>query len=87
MAVSLTNSTRYTNKNLLSSPPPGGGAAVDSVNITFLMQQQTGGLVASGSVTMVIPLTDDQFKVGNYYDMTLADGVAPTSAKEKPPTD
>jgi len=87
MATILTNSTRLTAKNLFSAPPPGGGAAVDSVNLTFQIQQQTGGQIASGSVSIVMPLADDVFKVGNYYDMTLADGVAPTSAKEKPPTD
>jgi len=81
MAVNLTNSTRCTNKNLIQSPPPGGGAAVDSVSLTLQVQQQTGGVLSSGSVLIVLPLASDQFVVGNYYDMTLADGVAPAVAK------
>jgi hypothetical protein len=81
MATNITVVMRCTAKNLTTAPPPGGGAAVDSVNVTLTLQQgSTPGPAATASLAITIPLTGDTFQVGNYYNMALTDGVAPTMA-------
>jgi len=80
-AVNVTASTRCTNKNLFTSSSPGGGST-DSINATLQFQPSSGSQVTSGTVTLAMTLANDVLKVGNYYDVTIADGAAPLSAEE-----
>jgi hypothetical protein len=90
MAVSLTLKVRCSNKNLIQGyvPPGGGTAQPDTVNATFAIIESSVASLTTGTVTFTYALTDDQFIIGNYYDMTMADGVAPvrtTPANAPPP--
>jgi hypothetical protein len=55
------------------------------VSATLQVIADTANPDMSGNVALTYPLAGDTVQVGNYYDMTLIDGVAPTAAK-KPTT-
>ena len=83
MPMPITASMRCQSKNLMAGAVPmGGGTPTDSVNVQ-LVAQGAASTGMAGSMTMTLPLTDDPFVVGGYYEVTLADGAAPPATQSE----
>jgi len=78
----MNTKTRCTNKSLMQGAiPPGGTTPADQINASLQIVDDTN--TTSGSINLTYPLANDQLQIGNYYDMTLVDGIAPVKAETK----
>jgi len=80
--ANITATLRCTAKNLIPGmTPPDGGTPADIISAMLQVQQPSPTTGLSGTVTLTYSLADDQLMLGNYYEMTLVDGVAPVGKK------
>ena len=80
MPTSVAVNMRCFSKTLVVGvPPAGGGDPVDSVSVQ-LQQTVATADTSSSSCNVTLPVASDTFAIGGYYDMSIADGVAPLKA-------
>src|SRR4249920_3585339 len=72
MPTSLTVQFRCMSKTLVQTGIPG---ATDAVSVQ-LTQSGTTAVATAASCSLTIPVANDTFVMGSYYDSTIVDGVA-----------
>lgn len=83
MPTSVVVNLRCQSKYLVAGMSPvGGGEPADGVSVT-LNQAAATPATSTAMCTITVPIANDTFVIGNYYDATIVDGVAPVGASSQ----
>jgi hypothetical protein len=84
MALPVTIKFRCTNKNIMSPTPPPSGTT-EMVSAAFQLVPDAFNTY-TGNMNLTYTLANDQFKIGDHIDATIAAGVAPAATAQNPRT-